>query len=142
MFKYLWFTQKMNVVKLSKEFSLSRWKFVKMPALCRRIEVVWTWTISVNRYIIYLPMKVKVNFNKPFLLSHQLVNKIWTLVSQCVWYLTIENSWLSKIDDVTISFAYYFSQISYNIIGLIKVNWHSKKYFSGNTAAKNGKKWN
>jgi hypothetical protein len=66
-------------------------------------------------------------FYKPFLLSYQLVNKIWTLVSQCVWYLTIENNWLSKIDDVTISFAFYIlfvtMDVEWQLIWLILYLW-------------------
>jgi hypothetical protein len=67
-------------------------------------------------------------FYKPFVLSHQLVNKIWTLVSQCVWYLTIENSWLSKIDDVTISFAFYIlfvtMDVEWQLLWLILYLWY------------------
>ena len=67
-------------------------------------------------------------FYKPFLLSYQLVNKIWTLVSQCVWYLTIENRWLSKIDDVTISFAFYIlfvtMDVEWKLLWLILYLWY------------------
>ena len=68
-------------------------------------------------------------FYKPFVLSHQLENKIWTLVSQCVWYLTIENRWLSKIDDVTISFAFYIlfvtmpMDVEWQLLWLILCLW-------------------
>ena len=66
-------------------------------------------------------------FYKPFVLNHQLVNKIWTLVSQCVWHLTIENRQLSKIDDVTISFAFYIlfvkMDVKWQLLWLILCLW-------------------
>lgn len=64
-------------------------------------------------------------FYKPS--SHQLVNKIWTLVSQCVWYLTIKNRRLSKIDDVTTFFAFYIlfvtMDVEWQLLWLILYLW-------------------